>query len=179
MRAPGTRSDSDVPQAMQQYPAADITPEEFEEWVADVFGSLASDLDDLRVEAHDRIQGTDGAFEFDATVRYSWGGLDFLVIVEAKRHVNPIKRDLVQVLFSKLQSIGAQKAVLISTAPFQRGALEFAKAHGIALVTVTEGRFTFDTRSVAPRRTLTRAQAQELFGIPTFVGHSYGRGETA
>lgn len=71
------------------------------------------------------------------------------------------------------QSVGAQKAVLISTAPFQRGAIEFAKTHGIALVLVTEGRFTFATRAPAPQEALSREEAGEK-GIPTFVGICFG-----
>lgn len=74
----------------------------------------------------------------------------FLVLVEAKRHANPIKRELVQVLHDKRQSVGAQKAAMIATAPYQRGALDYAKTHGITLATVTEGRFIYATRSAYP-----------------------------
>ena len=87
------------------------------------------------------MPGVDGSYDVDGTVRFRWGDLDFLVVIEAKYHRNPIKRDVVQVLHSKVQSVGAHKVVLVATAPFQRGALNFAKAYGIALVTVTEGRF--------------------------------------
>jgi hypothetical protein len=96
--------------------------------------------------------------------------------LEAKRHKNPIKRDLVQILHSKAQSVGAHKAVMIATAPFQRGAIEFAKAHGIALVLVSEGRFTFETRAAAPRPVMSRQEAQERYGLPTFVGVGIGPG---
>lgn len=61
---------------------------------------------------------------------------------------------------------------MISTAPYQTGAVRFAQAHGIALVTVTEGRFTFVLRSTEPAPPPTREQAAEL-GVPTFVGHCY------
>jgi hypothetical protein len=98
------------------------------------------------------------------------------VVIEAKYHKNPIKRELVQVLHSKVQSVGAHKGVLVATAPFQRGALDFAKAHGIALVAVTEGRFTIKTKAAEPSPTPSRDQARELFGMPTFVGHCYHHG---
>jgi hypothetical protein len=126
------------------------------------------------VTLHDKVQGTDGQYDFDATVRFSVGGMEFLVLVEAKRHKNPVKRELVQILHAKLHSVGAQKAAMISTAPYQRGALEYAKTHGIALATVTEGRITFETKSaVDGARVLTRRQAKERFGVPDFVGHGY------
>jgi hypothetical protein len=103
-------------------------------------------------------------------------GLEFLAVVEAKRHANPIKRELVQVLHSKAQSIGAHKAVLISTAPFQRGAINFAKTHGIALVMVSEGRLDFETRGASPQPQMSRQQA-EARGLPTFVGVCFGPGD--
>jgi hypothetical protein len=40
------------------------------------------------------------------------------------------------VLEQKLQSTGSQKGMIFSTSPFQSGAIEFATAHGIALVHV-------------------------------------------
>jgi hypothetical protein len=43
--------------------------------------------------------------------------MDFLMLVEAKRHKNPIKRELVQVLHSKLRSVGAHKAAMIAPRP--------------------------------------------------------------
>ena len=170
--------DSEVADWLQRYPPADFTPGEFEEWVGEVLASVGPELDDLRVEVHERVSGIDGSYDFDATVRYRWAGLDFLVLVEAKRHANPIKRELVQALHSKIQSVGAHKGVMISTARFQRGALEFAKVHGIALVSVTEGRFTYETRALTPSPVLSRERALELFGLPTFVGFCYGPGDT-
>jgi hypothetical protein len=170
---------SEVLAWLQRYPPADLTPREFEEWVGDVFASVGPGIDDLRVQLHERVTGNDGSYEFDATVRYRWAGLDFLVLVEAKRHANPIKRELVQALHSKIQSVGAHKGVLISTAPFQRAAVEFANAHRIALVSLTEGRFTFETRALAPRPTLSRDQALDLFGLPAFVGYYLGAGDTS
>lgn len=169
---------SEVPAWLHRYPPADIAPTEFEQWVAEVFDSAAPGLEDLRMGVHQRVTGIDGSFDFDATLRYRWAGMEFLVLVEAKRHTNPIKRELVQVLHSKVQSVGAQKGVMISTAPFQRGALEFAKVHGIALVSVTEGRFTYETKAATPAPVMSREEARELFDLPTFVGHCYGPGDT-
>lgn len=169
--------DSEVPPWLYRYPPADITPREFEKWVAELLGSAASELDDLRVVLHEAVTGTDGAYDFDATVRYRWAGLEFLIVVEAKRHANPIKRELVQALHSKIQSVGAHKGVMISTAPFQRGALEFAGVHGIALVSVTEGRFTYETKGATPVPVMSREKAREL-SLPIFVGYAYGPGDT-
>lgn len=170
--------DEAIARPTAHYPPADLTPAEFEDFVTSLFDALKlSDVVvNLRIENHEVIRGTDGTYDFDATVRYELGGMDFLIVVEAKRHKNPIKRETVQVLHQKFQSVGAHKAVLVSTAPFQQGALEFAFVHGIALVTVTEGRFTYETRGALPPPVLSREQARER-GIPTFVGHVYSRGD--
>jgi hypothetical protein len=153
-------------------PPPDLTPAEFEQWVAELCRGLWAGLDDLRVEIHDRIQGTDGTYDFDVTGRWRIGGADYLTLVEAKQHRNPIKREVVQVLLTKARSVGAQKAMLVSTAPFQRGAIRFAGVHGIALISVTEGRLTYETRSVSPTPVLSAEQAAAL-GIPRIVGHLF------
>lgn len=168
--------DEKVDRWVAHHPPADISPGEFEEFVADVLGASATGLANYTVQTHEVIAGSDGDYDFDATIRFSNLGMDYLTIVEAKCHKNPIKRELVQVLHSKAQSVGAHKAVMIATAPFQRGAIEFAKAHGIALVIVSEGRFTFETRAAEPRPAMSRQEAQERYGIPTFVGVGIGPG---
>jgi hypothetical protein len=66
----------------------------------------------------------------------------------------------------------------VSTAPFQRGALEFAITHGVALVTVTEGRFTYQVRHAGGTPALTREQAARSIAVPLFVGHGYSAGDT-
>ncbi len=169
--------DQGVARATAHYPSADITPAQFEQFVSDTFQSVRTIVNDLKVTLHDKIVGVDGEYDFDATIRFSMGGMNFLTLIEAKRHKNPIKRELVQVLNDKLRSVGAQKGVMISTAPYQSGALEYAKVHGIALVTVTEGRFTYETKAAYGVPPMTRQQAKERFGLPDFVGHAYESGE--
>lgn len=166
----------EVARATAHYPPAEISPVEFELFVTELLGSVSPLVEGLEVTLHDRISGVDGAYDFDATVRFSLGGLQFLVLVEAKRHKNPIKRELVQVLHAKLQSVGAQKAAMIATAPYQRGALEYAKTHGIALATVTEGRFTFETKARDKPPAMSREEAAARYDLPTFIGHAYQPG---
>ncbi|WP_432956952.1 restriction endonuclease [Micromonospora haikouensis] len=134
--------------AVVRFPPAEITPARFEAFVADeLLGSAGPEVDGLVVKLHDKVAGPDGSYDLDATARYRFAGLAFLVVVEAKLHRNPIKRELVQVLYQKVQSIGAHKGVMVATAPYQSGAVAFARAHGIALVTVVEGRFAFVHRA--------------------------------
>lgn len=67
---------------------------------------------------------------------------------------------------------------MFSTSPFQRGAIEFASVHGIGLVSVTEGRYTIIQKAATPAPALSRAEAHERYGVPTFVGYSLRAGET-
>jgi hypothetical protein len=174
---PPVPNDEEIPERlMGRYPPADISPDEFEQFVADVLSAGAPGLEGYRVTPHEVLEGTDGTYDFDATVRFSYLGADFLVVVEAKRHANAIKRELVQVLHSKMGSVGAQKAILVSTAAFQRGAINFAKTHGIALVRVSEGRFTYETRNAELTGPPSGDEARE-HGIPTYIGACFGPGE--
>ena len=112
--------EEEVAAVTARYPPADMTPAQFEGFVTSLFDAIREDggLSNLRIRNHETIEGRDGAFDFDATVRYELAGMDFLVVVEAKMHKNPIKRDTVQVLHSKLQSVGAQKACWWQPHPF-------------------------------------------------------------
>ncbi|MEV4055176.1 restriction endonuclease [Amycolatopsis sp. NPDC049688] len=168
-----------VDRVTAHYPPADITPDEFEGFVVGLLRSAEAEVDNLIVTSHEKIEVADGVYDFDATVRYEFAGMEFLILVEAKRHKNPVKRELVAVLYQKVVSVGAHKGVMISTAPYQSGAVKFAKSHGIALMTVTEGRFTFETKNASHGPSISREEAVERFNLPVFVGHVYGIGENA
>jgi hypothetical protein len=165
--------DSRIAPPTALYGPPDMTPDEFEEYVVELLKAAHSEVDDLRIQLHEKIEGIDGEYDFDGTVRFSFLGMDFLVLIEAKKHKYAIKRELVQVLYSKVQSVGAHKGFLISTAPFQSGAVNFALTHGIALATVTEGRFLYETRDAGGSHQISRAEAATRFGVPTFVSHVY------
>jgi restriction system protein len=50
-------------------------------------------------------------------------------------------------LNQKLQEIGAHKGMIFSTSGFQSGAIEFATEHGIATITVQDGKTNYHTKS--------------------------------
>lgn len=127
-----------VPSGMAEATPTSLSPADFERFAASLFSQAARTVENLRVTVQERVKGSDGAYVIDATVRYRFADMDFLVLVEAKLHHHPIKRDVVQVLHGKVDSLGAHKGVLVATAPFQAGAMEYARVHGIALVHVTD-----------------------------------------
>jgi hypothetical protein len=163
---------------LQRHPVGDLSATELETWVGAVLSSVGSQegVSDLDVQTHERLPGVDGTYDLDATVRFRVFGLDFLAVVEVKQHRNPIKRELVQILHSKVQSVGAQKGIMFSTSHFQSGALEYAKTHGIALVFVTEGRLTIERRSADEVPPISKELAEE-WRVEPVVGTYYGSGE--
>ncbi|MFG1904616.1 restriction endonuclease [Micromonospora carbonacea] len=128
------------------WPTFDITPKAYEEAVAAIVTSMHLELLDWEVKHLDPLKGLDGTYIVDVTARFQLAGMDFLILFECKRHKDPVKRSDVQVLLAKLQSIGAQKGVVVAATGFQRGALELAKAHGIACVRLVDNAWTYVTR---------------------------------
>jgi len=114
----------------------DLTPVEFEQFVRDLLDQKGMGLEEYHSAHLEKIEANDGVFEFDVTARFRALGSEFLVVVECKRWKAPIEREQVQALEQKRQSVHAQKAMLFSTSNFRKGAIGFAKAHGIALIVV-------------------------------------------
>lgn len=99
---------------------------------------MGSDLTQFTIGHLVVLPGSGGEYEFDAVAEFSiFDGARIVVLVECKRYNRPVERDVILSLSSKLYDVGAQKAMIFSTAGFQKGALEFAASNGIA----TENQF--------------------------------------
>jgi restriction system protein len=137
-----------------------ISPKDFELRVKRYIElSAEGRLEDFRAVHRDILRSPDGEYEIDITARFRALAVAFLVLIECKYHSHPIKRDVVQVLYAKIESTGAQKGILFSVSPFQKGAIHYAQRHGIALAQFMDAGPTFETRtseedyiSVAPSR---------------------------
>src|SRR5262245_22890921 len=127
-----------------------LTPREFELLVKGILDGAAGTLVDYRSEHLAPLAAPDGEYVIDVAASFSALGARFVVLVECKHHRRPVERQDVQVLHGKLQSLGAQKAMLFSISGFQSGALDYAAAHGIALVEVATGASNWHTRSAGP-----------------------------
>ena len=132
-------------------PPLSLSPEEFERAIRDLFEAEGVGLSGFQAHHLDQITTPDGTYTFDVTARFQAVGVNFLVIIECKRVTAPIERETVQILHQKQISASAQKSILVSTAPFRLGALEFAKAHGIALILIEDGQLIYEVRSAAAR----------------------------
>jgi len=126
---------------------AHFTPEEFEQHVQRMLEDSGIDLSDFYTQRREKIQGKDGEYEIDVTARFKALNTEFLVLIECKHHKHPIKREVIQVLRDRMESIGAQKGMLFSSVRFQSGAVEYAKAHKIALIKVTDSEPVYFNRA--------------------------------
>lgn len=124
-----------------------LSSEEFERFVEDQIRKAGISLSEFKVQRLEKLSGSDGEYEIDVTARFRALDGDFLVLIECKRHKDPIKRDVVQILYDRLRTLGGHKGFVFSTAKFQSGAIEYAQKHRIALVQVADGATTYLTRS--------------------------------
>jgi len=123
------------------------TPEAFEAQVKRILDEQASGLESYESKLREKVAASDGQYEIDVTASFRALGVRFLVLIECKCWTGPVKRDHVPSLEGKRQSIGAQKAMLFTTSSFQPSAIEFANAHGIALVAVQVGMYSIQADS--------------------------------
>jgi restriction system protein len=124
-----------------------LSPRQFELAVKGIVDAAAEGLVEYESKHLERLAVSDGEYEIDVAARFKALGTNFLVLIECKHHKRKIERKDVQVLHSRLQSLGAQKGMIFSTAGFQTGAIQFAEQHGIALCYLVEGKSNWFTKS--------------------------------
>jgi restriction system protein len=151
------------------YPQLDLSPEDFERHVKLHIDAMRCEVKDYQSRHREEIRGFDGEYEIDITVRFSVIGVEYLTLVECKRCKRPIEREDVQVLWTKMKSVGAHKGILYATSGFQSGAIEFAEVHGIALVTLADGRSSYFTKALL-RDSAPKSWDQMPECVPRIVG---------
>lgn len=127
-----------------------ITPEEFEkqvfEWV-----SACPEVSSVEVTHQAEVQGQGGQYAIDIRMRLTvLGGAVLDLFIECKHQGRAVERDEALLLESKLRDTGAHKGMLVSTSGFQKGAIEYAAAHGIATVTLIAGEWLYITKAEGP-----------------------------
>jgi hypothetical protein len=109
-----------------------LSPEEFELEIKRQFDCMSRGLKNYKSTHRELIPGPDGEYEIDIVASFESLGLNFKTLIECKNYKRKVEREVLLALHTKKESLGAQKAVLVTTVGFQTGALEFAKSHGIA-----------------------------------------------
>lgn len=114
---------------------ADIDAVEFEKFCLDTLSAYAKreGLNDFTIGHNQKVKAFDSTYQIDILAEYTALGCRHKVVIECKKHSRSVERSVVTDLYAKTQSIGAQKAILISTSGFQKDAVKYAGAHGIAL----------------------------------------------
>lgn len=144
----------------------EITPTEFEELVHSYLSNLGETLEKFEAKHNIVITRSDGEYKIDVFAKFKVLGGSIKVLIECKRYKNKVKRETVQLLNDKLKSIGEQKGMIFTTSGFQSDAIKYAEEHGIALITVIEGKYTYITKSPTSENFAPPPWAN----IPKFVG---------
>ncbi len=126
----------------------ELTPKQFELEVKKILEGANPKLAVFEVKHQEKIHGVGGAYKIDVTAKFEALGGEIIVLIECKHQTSSIKREIVQILHDKLHETGAHKGMIFATTPFQRGAIAYASAHGIALVTLAEGKAFYVTKGL-------------------------------
>lgn len=127
----------------------EMTPTEFEKVVLSELKSqfTSQSVSDYSFE-HNVVENVyDGSYQIDGEIKFISMGVEFKILVECKHYKNPVKREQIQALYDKIRALGAHKGIFVTTSSFQSGAIKYATAHGIALISVIDGKLTYETRS--------------------------------
>lgn len=129
-----------------------MTPTEFELHCMEILWGYAEEekLPAFKIEHDVKLTSSDGTYQIDVYATYTALGAEMKILAECKQYKKRVGRDKVEVLESRLRSLGAQKGILLSTAGFQSGAIQFAEKHGIALIQVFDTRVNWYSHSSWP-----------------------------
>ena len=100
--------------------------------------------------------------------------MKFRVIAECKRYTYPIEREKIVILADKVQSLGAQKGIFISTSGFQSGAITYAKEHGITLLQIFDKTVMHIQNSCGKKDDLISKMMKEFyFSMPEYYAYEW------
>ncbi len=126
----------------------EVSPVEYEKQVVSWLRSAEGQLTGFSVKHLETLSGSAGEYVIDAVAKFEiFGGAEIAVLVECKKLKRSVEREVVMILKSKMQETGSHKGIVFSTSGFQRGAIEYAAEHGIALITFSDGIHTYITKS--------------------------------
>ena len=120
-----------------------LRPDEVEILVARELRKAGLELSELNVRARRPLskEREEYAIELGALVRI--GGADRRVLVECRSERRPVRAEAVQALSATLADRGARHGMMFSTSGYEPDAVREARACGVALLTVADGRAAF------------------------------------
>lgn len=117
----------------------EMTPQEFEIHCLELLKNIKNEFLECKIQHNQICITDDGQYQLDGVIEYELFGVTYKTIVECKKYKNKIKRSQIQILHDTIRSTGAHKGIFISTSSFQKGAMDYAKKHGIALMQIADG----------------------------------------
>ncbi|MBE9063366.1 restriction endonuclease [cf. Phormidesmis sp. LEGE 11477] len=112
---------------------------EFEEYVRGIYSILLNLKDDGIVVsggANTFLKGISGeTYQIDVYYEFERAGIQHKVIIECKDWKNPVKREVINALESKVRDIPGVIGVIISRNGYQSGAINFSQQKGILALT--------------------------------------------
>ena len=117
-----------------------------------------SGVDGLEILRDVRMKGSSGhEHQIDVCYRFRVWNTEFLVLVECKQYRKKVGIEDLLTFRSRMDDRRAHKGVFVTATGYQRGALEYAKAHRISLLIVRGDRmngvsFSFVTFSCSTKR---------------------------
>ena len=121
-----------------------LRPDEVEIVVARELRKAGMELSKLKVRARTPLsKGHDDEYAMELSGFIRVGGTDRPVLVECRNERQPARADAVRALSAKLAEQKAQHGIMFSTSGYEPGAVREARAHGVPLLTVADGRAAF------------------------------------
>ena len=105
----------------------------FEHITVEVFTILCKDKEYEKVEHDVFLKGPDGPRQIDVLISSKVGPFDVKIIIECKDYNKNVNVTALDALYSKLQDVNAQKAIMVARKGFTIGAKKKAQRLGISL----------------------------------------------
>lgn len=97
----------------------------------------------------------------------------FLIVIECKCYNTPIKIEKIQAFSQKITDLQATKGIFVTNIGYQKGALESAKAHNIALVRINDdNEALWDLHRIGYKKVKTYPDFKEYFYQENIPYHS-------
>ena len=149
---------------------ADMTSTEFEIYCMNILKTCAEKegLHNFSIKHNDHFVAHDGTYQIDISAEYTALGVKNTVLIECKKYTRSVERKVVTDLCKKIETLGANKGIIISTAGFQSGAVQFAKQHGIALLQMIDRKLKHIVNSVVPDKIYMLLMCQMDLYLPSY-----------
>jgi hypothetical protein len=110
---------------------------QFEKLVAKIHELFSNDA---KITVNDKVIGkrTGQEREIDISIKFAQGFYEYFLAIECKDYKKPVSIDKIEAFSTKLQDIGANKGIVVSSKGFQEGAIKSAGVNDIELYTFEE-----------------------------------------